>query len=308
MSIETPAAQIHDLGYKRYLGTRRPQRTRFWIIARTAARMSWRGFWRSKVWVLLGAVAVVVMGAIMQVTQSEIVEGLVSGGVAVTWADAMVPMSFTFLWWVVIWSTIINGAGVVASDVKMGAFEVYFSRPVRPVDYTLGKVLGAVMITAPILLFAPVALSIWRVAIAGDTSGILHALPICGQTVVAGILYTVVFSVVPIGVSALASRPLYSILIWVGYEFFGGGILSLIAMVAHVPALGALNLQNALATITRRIFGQTMSLGHTGNADFQPVPPPLWAAIAGVMLFVGAALFLVIWRVRRAQKSGLGGG
>lgn len=302
-------AQIHDIGYKRYLGTRRPQHTRFRVIAKTAARMSWQGFWRAKIWVILSALVLVIIGAIMQATQSDIAEGFLSEGVAVTWADTLVPLSFSYLSIIGFALSISVASGTVAADIRAGAFEVYFSRPVRPVDYALGKILGAVIIIAPALFVAPFLLSIWRLALVGDTAGVLHALPICAKTAAAGIIYTLAYAVVPMGFSALASRPLYTILIWVAYEFMIGGIFAAVGALSGVSAIGALDLGTSLNAITFEIFGQTIdfSSGNTGPMGaFRP--PPLWAAVIGLAGMLAASVALVIWRVRRAQKAGLGGG
>ena len=42
-AAERPAAAIHDLGYKRYVGTRRPQSTRWRVLVKNVVSTSWRG-------------------------------------------------------------------------------------------------------------------------------------------------------------------------------------------------------------------------------------------------------------------------
>ena len=51
-------AAIHDLGYQRYVGTRKPQRTRYQVIVRNLVGMSWQGWWRYKMPLAIAAILV----------------------------------------------------------------------------------------------------------------------------------------------------------------------------------------------------------------------------------------------------------
>ena len=142
MSTETSSpAVIHDLGYKRYLGTRRPQSSRWQVVVRNLMRMSWMGWWRLKIWFIGGFIATVAFGAVLYVSQDEVFKGLIGRSGQVTFADALIPYAylppfFPFLAFVV---SMTVGAGAIARDLSVGAFEFYFSRPVRPIDYLLGS-------------------------------------------------------------------------------------------------------------------------------------------------------------------------
>ena len=46
------AGQIHDLGYKRYVGSRRAVSTRWTVIMRHQIATAWAGWWRYKLWLV----------------------------------------------------------------------------------------------------------------------------------------------------------------------------------------------------------------------------------------------------------------
>ena len=55
-------AAIHDLGYQRYVGTRKPQRTRYQVIVRNLVGMSWQGWWRYKMPLAIAASVTIGIG------------------------------------------------------------------------------------------------------------------------------------------------------------------------------------------------------------------------------------------------------
>ena len=73
MSGGRKAAAIHDLGYQRYVGSRRPQHTRYQVIVRNLVAMSWKGWWRYKLSLASGVMIMVGVGVAMYVTRLEVI-------------------------------------------------------------------------------------------------------------------------------------------------------------------------------------------------------------------------------------------
>jgi len=59
------AGQIHDLGYKRYVGSRRSIGTRWRVIMRHQIAAAWKGWWRFKPWLIAGILATSVSGGVL---------------------------------------------------------------------------------------------------------------------------------------------------------------------------------------------------------------------------------------------------
>jgi hypothetical protein len=60
-----PTGTIHDLGYKRYAGTRRSQHTRWRVIARHQIAIAWKTWWRFKAALGLAVITLSISGGMM---------------------------------------------------------------------------------------------------------------------------------------------------------------------------------------------------------------------------------------------------
>src|SRR5690606_16499841 len=140
-------------------------------------------------------------------------------------ADALVPFSFQFYSWFAFILGATVAAPQVARDLRAGAFEFYFSRPVRPVDYMLGKVAGIGLVMACALLAGPFLLSLFRVGLSREVDEILPTLAIVPRTALSGAVGAAAFAVVPLAISTLSARPRITVSIWVAFYFLFGGLV-----------------------------------------------------------------------------------
>jgi ABC-type transport system involved in multi-copper enzyme maturation permease subunit len=292
-------AAIHDLGYKRYVGTRRPQSTRWRVIVGNLVTTSWRGWWRMKMWIIGAILTTVGIGVPMYISRHEIFDQLKQQGVPMTWADALLPMSFQFYSWFgfVLGATV--AAAQVARDLRAGAFEFYFSRPVRPVDYMLGKVGGVTLVMACALAAGPLLLSLFRVGLSREVDEILPNLVLVPRTALVGLVAALAYAAVPLALSTLSPRPRITIAMWVAFYFVFGGIASGLAHGLGRPDLAALSISDALVGFSFGIYGV--------EPLFQAVPS-IGASTAALCGYTAVGLAVLHARVRRAERAGLGGG
>jgi ABC-type transport system involved in multi-copper enzyme maturation permease subunit len=296
---KTPAA-IHDLGYKRYVGTRRPQRSRYRVIVHNVVAMTWRGWWRGKMWLISTAIAAFITGAFMYVSQNKLFKGLLAQGSPVTWADALIPLSFEWFTKIAFILTVTVAAGLVARDLRAGAFEFYFSRPVRPIDYVLGKVGGVAVVMGIVLVVAPVLLSLFRLGLSADTGELVGALVLVPKTAAVGLIATLGYAVVPVAIGAITGNPRHAVAAWVGFYFVLGASAGVVALQLDMPVIAAIDLQSSVMAIAVRLFHLSFTT--------REVLPPAWAAMTALVGYPAAGLALLYWRVSRAERAGLGGG
>jgi ABC-type transport system involved in multi-copper enzyme maturation permease subunit len=302
-SVGRGAAAIHDLGYKRYLGTRRPQSTRWRVLVKNAVSTSWRGWWRMKIWVIGCAITAVGLGVPMYISRNKVLEGLVRPGVSAGWADAFLPFSFLFFPWLAAILATTTAAGAVARDLRAGAFEFYFSRPVRPVDYVLGKVVGSALVMAAALLAGPLALSLFRVGLAaGDLDELFAALALVPRIALVGALGSIAFAVVALAISSLSSRPRITAAVWVGFYLLFGGVIEGLSAALQQPDLAALNLWSAVWGFAYGLIPVRLPGGLSGSA------PGLAASYAALVAYTAIGLVVLHVRVKLAERAGLGGG
>lgn len=295
-----PQAAIHDLGYKRYVGTRRPQSTRWRVIVKNLVASSWRGWWRMKLWIIGAVITTVGIGVPMYISRNQIFEQMVSHGVAMRWADALLPVAFRFFPWFgfILGATV--AASQVARDTRAGAFEFYFSRPVRPIDYVLGKLGGTALIMAAAMAAGPLLLAIFRVALSLTFDERLSTLVVIPKVALVGVLASMAYAAVPLAISSLSNRSRITVAVWVAFYLLFGGIVQGLAFGLHTSGLAALNLPMAVA-------GTAFGLFDVHVPVFDQVPG-LWPSMAALVGYTALAVVVLRVRVGQAERAGLGGG
>jgi ABC-type transport system involved in multi-copper enzyme maturation permease subunit len=305
---QTPAptahAAVHDLGYERYTGARRAQSTRYRVLVKNLLTMSWRGWWRMRLWFLAAVIAVMVAGALLYAAvylkQFTPVGGMARSGTPLSFLDAILPVTidaaFAKLGFLLGLTAL---APVIAKDLRAGAFEFYFSRPVRPRDYVLGRVLGACLVMGVVVFAGPLLLALVRVGLSSGQGELTQALPIVYQTLAAGAVATIAYALLPLAFGALSTKPGHTIAIWATFYLVIGNVAFGIAHATDVRALAAVSVKESVMALVYAIYEVDIT---------QELLPPVWAAGTALAVYVAAALAFLSWRVGRAERAGLGGG
>lgn len=298
VSEPKPTGTIHDLGYKRYAGTRRSQRTRWRVIARHQIAIAWKTWWRFKAALGLAVITLSIAGGMMMFAS----ERKSSLGRAQMFAqrliDTALPESIIWFCRAGFLASVTIGATVIASDVQSGAFTFYFARSTRPRHYMLGKLVGVVLLMACIVCAGPLVLAGLRLGVAESTDELVELLPIIPKTLAVGLLATLAYSAVPLGFSALLPNRRNALALWAAYYLIFGGMAYVVAHVAS-PSLAALDIPRAVQAVAYHLF----------DLDFRDRDPeiPLAAAVASLSIHVVVAIAVVVVQVTRTHRSGIGG-
>lgn len=305
--MSRPRAAIHDLGYQRYLGARRPQSSRWRSIVVNQLATAWRGFWRMKAWVIASAMTTAVFAILMYVGRQEVFEALSTRmtGSPLTMIDALLPFAFEFYTWFGFVLSVSVAAAVVPRDLAVGAFEFYFSRPVRPIDYVIGKLVGLTLVMAAVMVAGPVVLALYRVGIA-DAGQVIATLPVVGKALLIGALSAATYAVLPLACGALVGKPRNAIAIWAALYLIAGPVIDSLAGGLGRPALAALSPKVAVESLAYGLFD--VSPVASTILDRGGVTAPGWAGGAALVGYVVLGTALTWWRVVRAEQAGLGGG
>lgn len=294
-AMDEPAARVHDLGYKRYTGARRLQGTRYRVIGTKVVSIAWRGWWRMKVWILGASLTAFVITVLMYA--SEGVSRFMRAGQTLPLSDALLPMSFQFFEISAFALSMTVVASLVASDMRTGAFEFYFSRPVRAWDYVWGKVTGAIMLMGIVLFLGPIVLALVRIGLSEDVAGSLHYLP---RAAMVGFLATIVYAVVPLAFSSISSSKLHTVPAWGAFYFVTSILVPLISRNTGMLTLEALDIPRSIHTLAYATFDVVPIFGRER--------PEAWVAVVGLIGYVAVGLAILYWRVASAEKRGMGGG
>ncbi|MBA3818161.1 MAG: hypothetical protein H0X17_04670 [Deltaproteobacteria bacterium] len=296
-----PVGTIHDLGYKRYGGSRLASSRRWRVIMREQVANSWKTWWRFKAAFGLGVIVTFIAGGVMFLLQDRAIKGVVlPSGIAATLTDGALPRSIQWYSRVAFLVSLTIGARVVAGDVKSGAFTFYFARSVRPRDYVLGKLTGMCVLIGMIFIAGPLLLAIARLGLAESTDHLLVLLPVVPKALVIGALGTLAFAAVPLGFSALVHNPRYAMALWATYYLIVGGMAWVLSKVTD-SGIAALDIAAALDGAAFYLFDLELVWGRAKRIE------PVYA-FGSLLAHAGAAIAIMVWQVRRAHLNGIGGG
>ena len=298
--------QIFSIGYRK-LGTARGPTRPIWPIARTGLQIPWRH--RLSKLSLLPAVAVLIGHAIWL---AAIVIGRKAGDVAAT-DNVAAALSFQMVASVFgdvreVLSAFIQsqfyasaialsflGAPLIADDVHAGALDLYFARPLRRVDYILGKCLAAALVPLGLLVIPTLLLftAAAGTAATGQSGELWHLLlPSIGGALLA----TFVLTGLVLGFSAQAERSRTAAALFFGalivLTTLGNGLPQ-----AGVSAAGYFAPDRDLRTVMDALLGARGTM-------FGPVVHNASAFMSFLALLgMASAGFASVWLSLRAKVS-----
>lgn len=297
-----PTGTIYDLGYKRYVGTRRSQATRWRVIARHTLAQAWKKWWRYKVWMVLAIMTTVTLAAIMILMRSEKLGEVRNVEPLTRLVDGLVFGSIIFFtqWGFLL--TLTMGTRVVASDLRTGAFTFYFARPVRPVDYIIGKSVALLVLQATLLLAPLLILTFVRLGLSENTDELIRNLSYPPKALLIGFLAASTYASLSLGFSAMLGKPALNVAMWAGFYLILSTIISKIAAHGGYTALACIDPSYALGSLSFELFNVTSPLFD------QMYGASLEASVISLAGFSALGIGIAYLRVNAAAHLGIGGG
>ncbi|NVB78401.1 MAG: hypothetical protein HOV81_08425 [Kofleriaceae bacterium] len=294
---------VHDLGYKRYVGSRRAPSTRWRVIMRNQIAMGWKTWWRYKLAVGAAVVATFVSGGLMYFANNEILRsvGNTAGGsaMALKIGDAVLPLSIEWFLRVAFVLSLTLGATIVATDTHSGAFTFYFVRSVRARDYVIGKLAGYGVLVGSVIMIPLLVLSGLRLGLSTSSDELLAHLSVLPKALGVGALATLVYTAMPLAVSSIINNRRYALALWAAYYIVAGNIISVIGITTKSD-IGVLHLPTAINSITYDLFDVTLFRGFGADVHTN-------TAIIGLLVQSGIAIAILAFQVSRDHKTGVGG-
>jgi ABC-type transport system involved in multi-copper enzyme maturation permease subunit len=296
------SGQIHDLGYKRYLGTRLAQSTRWRVIMREQIANGWTKWWRYKLALGGAVITACIAGGLLFFTTNKTIRGFGSSvnDIALTFADGVVPLSIPHFCRMAFVLSLTLGATIIANDTKSGAFTFYYVRSVRPRDYVLGKLMGYGFLVGTLVFIGPLLLAGFRLALSDDTDQLISYLPILPKVLGIGLLAAAAYTAMPLAISALVPNPRYALALWAAYYLIIGSIGTALAAEGIGGAAAAVDIQTALQAVALDWFDLRITRGHANHLD-----GPTAAIMLGAQIVL--AIGIIWFQVSRDQRSGVGG-
>jgi ABC-2 type transport system permease protein len=283
---------VFDQGYRRYEGKRISRLFRWWPISIGCLRaVPKKGF----VVVLIAAAVPLVIQMVLAYAIGQLERGLppiihIPGGFLGGFDDRLF---FTLISHEVFWAVLmamIIGAGQIAEDVRTGAMQIYFSKPITHLDYVLGK-MGTVVLATSLVTLVPAAILFLGVMAFAPDFSFLEESPMLPFGVLGFSLLTcVVLSAVVLGLSSLGRRGRLVQIVFAGGYFLTMALGNILPEVFDDSRWKVVHLGNCLDVAGRTMF----SKGPVPAG----APTTAWLILGGL---VAVSLALLARRIRAVE-------
>lgn len=273
---------IHDQGYRRYTGHRRPHGRTWWVIARTQvlAALRYRPFV-----ILLLLSFLPFLGHVGQLyfsTNFQQVEFLAA--TAQTFRDFLDRQSiFVFLITIAL-------AGVIADDRRANALQVYLSKPLSRVEYVAGKLVAVLVFVLGATLLPALLLLLLQALFAGSTAFLARHPFLLPAIALFSIIQALLAAFAILALSSLSKSRRFVSIMYAGLVFFTAAMCQALRTITGSRAWAVLSPEDTLDVIADAIF----------RVRGQPaIPVPL--AVLSVAVLIGASMWILERRVRGVE-------
>lgn len=298
---------IRDLGYRPYDGPRLPPSNATWVMLRYGAARIWAS-WLVRLAVLtcwfplagygVGSLLAGMFEANIDPAQLEQSQG----GMAVLvrfWLDESRVIASLFwaeMWFYVSLMTIGGGSSAIADDLTHRAFQFFFSKPVTPATYLIGRI-SALGIWLFAISYIPAVLLAVALAAYGPREDILQTLGLILPITVFAVVLAGVMSAASIGVSAMSKNRALTTSAWIAAFIVPHVVASVVDGVARAtgneagwPWLYLASITALLETVRDALF----KIDTESTLEWYHAAPVL------ALLTVGA-VWAALTRLRRAE-------
>ena len=279
------------MGYRPYEGQLLPLRSRYTVLIRRTLALAWASR-LIKITLILASFPMLICGAVMY-AKLKLIHEIGSANVRIQLDDPG-SLVFTCFYWCQIWFAFSMSLRVavpaIADDIRTGALQFYFSRPLTRIHYLAGKVVAVALLVMLVSAVPALVLAIFRtgLSISGDEAA--SGLGLVLRTLAYAPLYAALFSLPPVYLSSLGQRTGAIRGLWAVVFFFSWIFGEGLASATDIQWFALLSLPTDLLLVGQFIFGHELS--H---------PVPWYSAAAVLVVVVAGSGWLLLRRLRRVE-------
>jgi ABC-2 type transport system permease protein len=273
---------IHDQGYRRYPGRRRPHGTAWWVIA----RQQMRAVLTQKRYLALLLVAWIPFVA--RVVQIYLAANFQQAAFLAT--SAQLFRSFLDQQGLFVFLLIVGASGAIADDRRANALQVYLSKPLTRVEYIAGKLFAPLAFVLGVTLLPAVLLLLVHVAFSGSLTFVVQNLYLLPAILLYSIVLALLGTFTMVALSSLSKSRRFTALTFTGLFFFTSAMYIALQRITGSRLWALISPRDMLTVI--------------GDAAFR-IPGeralPLWAALLGVTAIIGVSVLVLERRIRGVE-------
>ncbi|HET9370796.1 MAG TPA: hypothetical protein VFO19_11135 [Vicinamibacterales bacterium] len=243
---------IHDQTYRRYHGVRTPP-GRSWLVILSAGIRTMLGrkpFLGLMVlaWLPFIGYAIQIYGAAMYPQMTQILN--VGPRTFMSFLETQSP----FLFFV----TIYVGSGLIASDRRANALQIYLSKPLMRIEYIGGKLAVLMAFLIFVTLVPALLLLILQAMFAGNLGLIRNNPHVIPAIVLASLARVIVASFTMLALSSLSKSTRYVAVLYTGAIFFTEAMYGVLRLVTGSSRVAWVSIGGNLNQITDAMFRQPL--------------------------------------------------
>ncbi|MBX3442477.1 MAG: ABC transporter permease subunit [Planctomyces sp.] len=230
---------LHDLGYRRWDGELNPQWTRWWVIAQTGIRLSWRSRWLRRMltlaWlpaILFGIAVFTLENAIGRSADIDMGLRVLSNHFPITdelreevrrdpsqarstlWALILLSFFRIPQGFLIVMLTALIAPPLIAQDIRSRAYLLYFSRPITRLEYVFGKLATVAAYLSMITLVPGVVLYLLGVGLSPSLSVVADTWDLPLRVVAASVVVIIPTATFALCLSSLLAESRYATFCW----------------------------------------------------------------------------------------------
>lgn len=242
---------IHDQSYRHYQGTREPPGRAWAVIAWTGIRamLARKAF---LAFVLLAWVPFIVRTVqIYVVTMYPDMQRMAP--INAHMFQDFVEQQGTIVFFVTIWA----GAGLIASDRRANALQIYLSKPMLRIEYIGGKLAILLAYLLEVTLLPALLLIVMQIVFSGSLTFIMANLFIIPAVILASLMRVLVSAFTMMALSSLSKSSRYVAVLYTGAVFFTEAVYTFLFVVTGSTRVAWVSISRNLERVTDLIFRQT---------------------------------------------------
>lgn len=239
---------VHDQSYRRYRGTRQPIGRAWLIILRNGLRTL-----LSKK-VFLGLLLVAWVPFLVRTVQIYAVVTYPQAGQVLPVTAEMFRNFVDFQGLFAFFVTVYAGSGLIASDRRANALQVYLSKPLFRLEYIAGKLCTLMVYLAAVTLLPALLLLVMQAALAGNID--LHrANPgLVPAVVLSSVLRIVIPAMAMLALSSLSNSTRYVAVMYAGLLFVSEALYNVMVFVTGSTRVAWVSFSRNLDVLTDAVF------------------------------------------------------
>lgn len=239
---------IHDQSYRRYAGTRLPVGRSWTVIASYGMRnmVAKRAF--------LGLMLFAWIPFVVRCFQLYFVANYPQAGSLVPVDPKMFRDFLDQQGVFVFFTTIYVGAGLIASDRRANALQIYLSKPLLRMEYIAGKLLVLASFLLAVTMLPAVLLILVQIGFSGSLDFIWKNLYIFPAVVLASLTQVLVASFTMLALSSLSKSTRYVALLYTGAIFFTEAMFNTLRVITGSTRVAWISITANLQQVVDAMF------------------------------------------------------